>query len=157
MIWLGFSLSEARLKNPNAERRWSRSLAYWICVTSVASVHKLAKAWACFVTLSQRLFCHFAIWPSFSPSEARLKNPNAERRWSRSLAFWICEASEASIDKLTKARGCFEGSRECILSCEKTNPWQIVTQNMTIYNFWMLTIWHDTLWPKYSAMILVGF
>ena len=26
-------------------------------------------------------------WPSFSPSEARLKNPNAERRRSRSLAF----------------------------------------------------------------------
>ena len=63
-----------------------------------------------------------AIWPGFSPREARLKNPNAEWRRSRSLAFGICEASEVSIHKLAKARGCFEGSRQCILSREKTTP-----------------------------------
>ena len=73
------------------------------------------------------------IWLSFSPSEARLKNPNAERRRSRSLAFWICEASEASVHKLAKARGCFEGSRQCILSREKTTPWQIP---------------NETVWPR---------
>ena len=28
-----------------------------------------------------------AIWPGFSPSAARLKNPNAEQRRSRSLVF----------------------------------------------------------------------
>ena len=73
------------------------------------------------------------IWLSFSPSEARLKNPKAELRRSRSLAFWICEASEASVHKLTKAWGCFEGSRQCILSREKTTPWQIP---------------NETVWPR---------
>ena len=48
-------------------------------------------------------------WLSFSPSEARLKNPNAERTQSHSLAFGICEAS---IHKLAKAQGCFEGSKQ---------------------------------------------
>ena len=39
--------------------------------------------------------------------------------WPGSLAFEICKAS---IHKLAKARGCFEGSRQYILSCEKTTP-----------------------------------
>ena len=68
-----------------------------------------------------------AIWPGFSLSKARLKNPNAEWRRSRSLAFGICEASEASVHKLAKARGCLEGS------CERTNPQQIP---------------NETVWPR---------
>ena len=58
-----------------------------------------------------------AICPGFLSNEVRLKNPNAEQRWSRSLAFGIWEVSEASIYKLAKAQGCFEGSRQYILSC----------------------------------------
>jgi len=50
--------------------------------------------------------------------QAKLKNFNVEHRRSRCLAFGICEASEASIHKLAKAWGCFEGSRQYILSCE---------------------------------------
>jgi len=43
------------------------------------------------------------IWLTFSPSEARLKNLNAEQRQSGTLTFGICEASEARIYKLAKA------------------------------------------------------
>ena len=51
--------------------------------------------------------------------KVRLKNSNAERRRSRSLAFGICAVNEASVHKLAKA---FEGSRQYILSCEKLPP-----------------------------------
>ena len=88
-----------------------------------------------------------AIWPSFSPSESRLKNTNAERRRSRSLAFWICEASEASVHKLAKARGCFEGSRQCILSREKTTPWQIPNE----------TVWPRKLLPTNMTKYIGNF
>ena len=50
-----------------------------------------------------------AICLGFSPSKA-------EWRWSPSLAFGISGASEASVHKLTKAHGCFEGSEQNILS-----------------------------------------
>ena len=65
------------------------------------------------------------IWPSYYMSGARLKNSNAEWRCSCTLALWICEASVASIHKLAKAWGCFEGSRQCILSHEKNTPSKI--------------------------------
>ena len=61
----------------------------------------------------------------FSLKEVSLKNPKAEQRESCSLAFGVCEVSEASVHKLANARGCFEGSRQYILSCEKTTPRQI--------------------------------
>ena len=88
------------------------------------------------------------IWLSFSPSKTRLKNPNTEQIQSDSLAFGICKASkasEASIRELAKARGCFEGSRQHILSCRKSIPLQILNEtiwplkllpaNMTKYKF----------------------
>ena len=70
-------------------------------------------------------FDPFAAWLGFSPTLARLKNPNAEQKRSRSLAYGICEASKASFHKLAKGRGCFEGSIQYTLSCEKTTPKQI--------------------------------
>ena len=71
-----------------------------------------------------------AFWPGFSPSKARLKNPNTERRRSHSSAFGICEAIEASVQKLAKARGCFEGSRQYILSYEKTTLQQFLNETV---------------------------
>ena len=43
-------------------------------------------------------------------------------RLSRGLAFEICEASQASVNKLAKVLGCFKGSRQYILSFGKTSP-----------------------------------
>ena len=63
---------------------------------------------------------------------------------SRSLAFWICEASEASVHKLTKARGCFEGSRQCILSFEKTTPLTNSKWNRFVEE--IVTTEHDKIW-----------
>ena len=40
----------------------------------------------------------------------------------RSLAFGICKASKASIHKLAKVQGCFEGSRQYIIyGCSHLN------------------------------------
>ena len=69
-----------------------------------------------------------AIWLGFSLRKARLKNPNDNRRRSRSLVFGICEAS---IHKLAKSQGCFKGSRQYILSWEKNTPRQI--PNKTVW------------------------
>ena len=89
------------------------------------------------------------VWPSWCLSGPRLKNSNAELS-SRSLELWICKASVASIYKLCKARGCFEGSRQCILSREKTTSWQIPNE----------TIWPRKLLPKnmtnkHNSMIIL--
>ena len=85
------------------------------------------------------------IWLSFLPSGARLKNSNAERRRSRSLALWICEASVASNHKLAKARGCFEGTRQCILSRKKTTPSKIP----------IATIWPRNFYPPHVTKYIV--
>ena len=58
------------------------------------------------------------------------KNTNTEQSRSHSIAFWICVASKTSFHKFTKVRCCFEGSRQCILSSEKTTPWQIPNENV---------------------------
>ena len=67
----------------------------------------------CYMKLSGLWKTTKAIWLGFSLSKVRVKNSNAEHMRSPRLAFRICEASEASVHKLAKARGYFEGSRQC--------------------------------------------
>ena len=72
--------------------------------------------------------------------------------WRRCCSlFAICEASDASIHKLAKAQGCFEGSRQCILSFEKISPSKIPNE----------TVWPRKLLPtnmtKYKRVAAVAF
>ena len=53
VIWLGFLLSEARLKNPNGEQRLSLSLGFGMHEVNEVIIHKLAKALGCFEGSSQ--------------------------------------------------------------------------------------------------------
>ena len=54
--------------------------------------------------------------------QSKVENLNTERRQSSSFTFIICDESEASIHKLDNARGYFEGSRQYVLSYEKSTP-----------------------------------
>ena len=46
------------------------------------------------------------------------------------LAFGICESRKASVHKLATAQGSFEGSRQYILSFEKTTPRKIPNETV---------------------------
>ena len=63
-----------------------------------------------------------AIWPDFSSSEAKLKNRNAERMQSHSLAFGICEASVACVHKLAKGLGFLKGPDKIFCHVRKLPP-----------------------------------
>ena len=66
--------------------------------------------------------------------------------WRRCCSlFAICEASDASIHKLAKAQGCFEGSRQCILSFEKISPSKIPNE----------TVWPRQLLPTNMTNIIL--
>ena len=120
-------------------RRWN---LHRVCSFPTKSGIKISllRLWVQNIRLSGPWKITKGVWPSFLPSGARLKNCNAERRHSRSLALWICDASVASNHKLAKAQGCFEGSRQCILSREKTTPSKIPIKTIWPRNFYPLNV-----------------
>ena len=50
-----------------------------------------------------------AIFPGFSPSQVKLKNTNAERRWSRILAFGNCEWVKQAFTNWPKLKVLLKG------------------------------------------------
>ena len=83
------------------------------------------------------------IWPFFV-QQSKAIILNGKQRWSRSLAFWICEVSKACGQKLAIVQGCLKGVENMLLYMRKQPPlkFQSMSRNNSSsnINFFFLTL-----------------
>jgi len=85
-----------------------------------------------------------AILPIILLSKARLRNPNAEQTQSRSLAFWICVAREASVHNWPKPEVVLKGPDNVFFHMRKL-PTDIFQMRLFIQGNCYPLMWQNKL------------